>query len=121
MLLTPTTILLKFDFTLHLLAVFATPIINPFAGVASKFDQLVLGHNDYSLLNLSKKSKFTIKPDPDWLLKQNLLLWPNKRRWRSGQSQQTVNLSPFGLRGFESLPAHQNLTFIVYCATMVMA
>jgi len=28
------------------------------------------------------------------------------RRWRSGQSQQTVNLSPSGLRGFESLPAH---------------
>ncbi len=29
------------------------------------------------------------------------------RRWRSGQSQQTVNLSPIGLRRFESFPTHQ--------------
>lgn len=36
------------------------------------------------------------------------------RRWRSGQSQQTVNLSPFGLRGFESLPTHQNKTFRLF-------
>ena len=28
-------------------------------------------------------------------------------RWRSGQSQQTVNLSPQWLRRFESFPAHQ--------------
>jgi hypothetical protein len=28
------------------------------------------------------------------------------RRWWSGLSQQTVNLSPFGLRWFESNPAH---------------
>jgi hypothetical protein len=28
------------------------------------------------------------------------------RRWRSGQSQQTVNLSPFGLRRFKSYPTH---------------
>ena len=28
------------------------------------------------------------------------------RRWQSGQLQETVNLSTFGLRGFESLPTH---------------
>ena len=28
-------------------------------------------------------------------------------RWRSGQSQQTVNLPPNGLRRFKSSPAHQ--------------
>ncbi len=29
------------------------------------------------------------------------------RRWRSGQSQETVNLSPYGLRRFESFSTHQ--------------
>ena len=28
------------------------------------------------------------------------------RRWQSGQLHQTVNLTPLGLRGFKSLPAH---------------
>ncbi len=28
------------------------------------------------------------------------------RRWRSGQSHQTVNLAALGLRRFESFPAH---------------
>jgi hypothetical protein len=27
-------------------------------------------------------------------------------RWQSGQLHQTVNLAAYGLRGFESLPAH---------------
>ncbi len=29
------------------------------------------------------------------------------RRWQSGQLQLTVNQSPFGLRRFESYPAHK--------------
>ena len=35
-----------------------------------------------------------------------VILFCNLRRWWSGQSQQTVNLSPFGLRWFKSSPAH---------------
>ena len=29
------------------------------------------------------------------------------RRWQSGQLQLAVNQSPYGLRGFKSLPAHK--------------
>ena len=32
------------------------------------------------------------------------------RRCRSGQSEETVNLSPYGLRRFESYPAHKKKT-----------
>jgi hypothetical protein len=37
------------------------------------------------------------------------------RRWRSGQSQQTVNLSPYGLRRFESFPTHKTTGECQFC------
>ena len=41
------------------------------------------------------------------------------RRWRSGQSQQTVNLSPIGLRRFESCPTHNSKTGHHWCPVLL--
>lgn len=37
------------------------------------------------------------------------------RRWQSGQLQWTVNPSPDGLRGFKSLPAHNDSRGDILC------
>ena len=45
------------------------------------------------------------------------------RRWQSGQLQWTVNPSPYGLRGFKSLPAHRfgSNTLVLYSQYLLLS
>jgi hypothetical protein len=53
---------------------------------------------------VTSRNELSIETKSIYCIGNNLL---NKRRWWSGQSQLTVNQSPFGLRWFESSSTHK--------------